>query len=577
MQYKLYENGSNDYSNILKEILKNRKIDDYITYLHLDSTCEIPYTNLNNMNEAVELFNTHYSQKNVISILIDEDTDGNTSGAVMYSYILKMNNKYPVNYIIHKAAKAHGLSDDVSIPEDTKLLIIPDAGTNDTDECKRLSSLGIDIIILDHHECDIDNPYAVIVNNQMSKNYGNKNLAGVGIVYKFIQALDDLYWNYFADDFIDLVALGLIGDSMDIRSYETRYLIDKGLQNIKNKFLLALIKAQSYSMGGKINIHNFQWYIVPVINAMIRVGSIEEKELLFRALAEQDEVFEYNKKATAKSEAKTVQEDIYNRSVRLCKNAKSRQDRLREKGVASLSDKIEANHMQDKVIITDASDDITRELTGVVAIKLAEKYNKPCILLSKKECKDKLVYGGSGRNFDNSPLADFKNIIGTCNQFNFARGHASAFGVEIEEEKLCRAREQINYSLKDTDFEAFYRVDFIMNHTDLSLDFIREVNKMETIVGQGIDDSLIVITDLTLDKHDFQLTGKKKNNILFSLDNGIKYIKNKCSEDDELYMYIQDEWNDEKICFNIIGKPYLFEYKGRKIPQVEIIEVEIVK
>jgi single-stranded-DNA-specific exonuclease len=118
---------------------------------------------------------------------------------------------------------------------------------------------------------------------------------------------------------------------MDMRSFETRYLTDMGLLNIRNKCFKALVDAQDYSMSGKINIHNVQWYITPILNGMIRIGSPEEKELLFRAFIEQDEFFEYKKRATKDKPAETIQESIYDRAARLCKNAKSRQDKQKEK------------------------------------------------------------------------------------------------------------------------------------------------------------------------------------------------------------------------------------------------------
>ena len=206
---------------------------------------------------------------------------------MMYSYIKKMDEDYPIEYILHTRAKAHGLSDDVTIPSDVKLLIIPDAGTNDTEQCKALSETGVEILILDHHEKEEDNTYAIIVNNQISDNYSNKSLCGAGVVYRFLQALDEENWNEFADDYLDLCALANISDVMDMRSYETRYLTDLGLLNVKNKCFQSLIDAQNYSMNGKVNIHNVQWYITPILNGMIRIGSQEEKELLFRASVRQ--------------------------------------------------------------------------------------------------------------------------------------------------------------------------------------------------------------------------------------------------------------------------------------------------
>ena len=155
-----------------------------------------------------------------------------------------MDSNYPVGYILHGRAKAHGLSDDVKILSDIDLLIIPDAGTNDKSAIKKINEDGIDILILDHHELEekyrqedliFDDDLSgliyetVIVNNQMSNNYSNKNICGAGVVYRFLQALDEENWNEFADDYLDLCALANISDVMDMRSFETRYLTDMGL------------------------------------------------------------------------------------------------------------------------------------------------------------------------------------------------------------------------------------------------------------------------------------------------------------------------------------------------------------
>ena len=271
MKYKLYKNSNNDISNVMAEVLKNRGIEDYEKYLHLNESVVIPYDNLDNIDEAVKLFIQHFDRKNKIGILVDEDPDGFCSASMMYLYIKSMDENYPVEYILHKRAKAHGLSDDVIIPNDIKLLIIPDAGTNDCKECKELSEQGVDILILDHHEKEEENSYAIIVNNQISKNYSNKDFCGAGIVYKFLQALDAETWSEFADDYLDLCALANISDVMDMRSFETRYLTNIGLLNIKNKCLSAFIKAQDYSMNSKVNIHNIQWYITPILFLLLKL------------------------------------------------------------------------------------------------------------------------------------------------------------------------------------------------------------------------------------------------------------------------------------------------------------------
>lgn len=578
MQYRLYNNSDNNTSDVIAEVLKNRGVEDYEKYLQLDESVVIPYENLDNINEAVELFIQHFNQKNKIEILIDSDPDGFCSASMMYSYIKKLDTEYPVNYILHTRAKSHGLDDDVTISDDTRLLIIPDAGTNDTEACKDLKDKGIDILILDHHESEEENPYAVIVNNQMSKNYSNKDFCGAGIVYKFLQALDTETWNEFADDYLDLCALANISDVMDMRSFETRYLTNIGLLNITNKCLSAFIKAQDYSMNGKVNIHNIQWYITPVLNSCIRVGSQEEKELLFKAFIEQDEFFEYKKRATKNKPAETIQESIYDRAARLCKNAKSRQDKMKEKGVQAISNIVSKLPSNDKIIMVDVTEILDSGLTGVVAIKIAEQFNKPCILLKKHydSKSKKIVYGGSARNIDHSPIDSFKDIVNKTGVIN-GKGHANAFGiVDLSLENKEKAISVINDILKDIEYDSTYRVDFILDIDQVSVPLIIKLSEFEDIICQGIDEPMLAIENISLTRDCFEIFGKNEDTISF-IFNDIKYIQFKCKEGSQLYDFLQNAWSsDDCVIFNLVGKPTINEYNGVRTPQVIIKDVNVI-
>ena len=578
MQYRLYNNSDNNTSDVIAEVLKNRGVEDYEKYLQLDESVVIPYENLYNINEAVELFIQHFNQKNKIEILVDSDPDGFCSAAMMYSYIKKLDAEYPVNYILHTRAKSHGLDDDVTISDDTRLLIIPDAGTNDTEACKDLKDKGIDILILDHHESEEENPYAVIVNNQMSKNYSNKDFCGAGIVYKFLQALDTETWNEFSDDYLDLCALANISDVMDMRSFETRYLTNIGLLNITNKCLSAFIKAQDYSMNGKVNIHNIQWYITPVLNSCIRIGSQEEKELLFKAFIEQDEFFEYKKRATKNKPAETIQESIYDRAARLCKNAKSRQDKMKEKGVQAISDIVSKLPSNDKIIMVDVTEILDSGLTGVVAIKIAEQFNKPCILLKKHydSKSKKIVYGGSARNIDHSPIDSFKDIVNKTGVIN-GKGHANAFGiVDLSLENKEKAISVINDILKDIEYDSTYRVDFILDIDRVSVPLIIKLSEFEDIICQGIDEPMLAIENISLTRDCFEIFGKNEDTISFMF-NDIKYIQFKCKEGNQLYDFLQNAWDEnDSVTFNIVGKPTINEYNGVRTPQVIIKDVNVI-
>lgn len=580
MKYRLYENGTNDTSNVVMEVLKNRGVCDCNEYLNLTDKVVLPYSYLNNMDEAVDLFINHFERKSKIGVLVDEDVDGFCSASEMYLYIKRLDSDYPVNYIMHQRAKAHGLSDDIELPDDIELLIIPDAGTNDVEQCKKLNENGIDILILDHHESEKDNPFALIVNNQMSERYDNKSLCGAGVVYKFLKALDDRLWNEYADDFLDLFALGNISDVMDMRSYETRYLTDLGLKNIQNKFLKALIKAQEYSMNDIVNIHNIQWYITPVINAIIRIGSIEEKELVFRAFIEEDEFFEYKKRATKNNPAQTIQESIYDRAARFCKNSKQRQDKLRDKGLEKLSNQAKKfckNSDETKILLVDATDVLHEGLTGVVAIKMAENFNKPVILLKRhRNERGEEVYGGSARNMNNSPIENLKDVINSTNVIK-GQGHANAFGiVDLPIDKKEEATRILNDILKDVEYDATYLVDYIFDIYEVDVNTIMQLSVFDNIICQGIEEPKIAVENIKLSRSEFEIFGKKEDTISFTY-NGIKYVQFKCKEGNQLYDFLQNAWDDnETVTFNIVGKPSINEYNGIRTPQVIILDNDII-
>lgn len=576
MKYRLY-NSKYKSDDVIKQVLYNRGIDDVKTYLTLDENVIENYEHLDNIHESVNLFDKHFQCRDKIGIVPDSDVDGQCSAAEAYLYIKRMDNEYPITILYHQNAKVHGL-DDIVVPDDIKLLIVPDAGTNDYIQCKELNERGIDVLILDHHEQEDKNDYALIVNNQCSKNYMNKQLCGGGIVYKWMQALDDFYWNDFADDYLDLVAFSNISDVMDLREYETRYLVNCGLLNIRNKFLKALIKAQDYSLGGKLNIHNVQWYLTPVVNAILRIGSSDEKELLFRAFIEKDEFFEYKKRATKNKPAETIQENIYDRAARLCKNAKSRQDKMKEKGVKAISEVVDDLPIDDKVIMVDVSELLDSGLTGVVAIKIAEQYNKPCILLKKhfdKKTKT-TVFGGSARNIDNSPIDSFKDIVNSTGFVN-GKGHANAFGiVDLPVDDKEKAINMMNSILRDTEYDSTYRVDFILDINHVTIPLIIKLSQFEDIICQGIDEPMLAIENISLTRDCFEVFGKNEDTISFMV-NDIKYIQFKCKEGNQLYDFLQNAWDDnDSITFNVVGKPSINEYNGIRTPQIIIEDVAVI-
>ena len=571
MKYRLIENSSNDIYNPKETVLKNRGIKDTYTYLNLNDSILYHYNQLDNIKEAVECLFNHIKNKNEIHIVVDPDCDGNCSAAMIYQYLKLIDSNINLSYSIH-TKKQHGLSDDIIIPKNAKLIILPDSGTNDVEQCKKLKKDGIEIIILDHHISDKKNKYAIIVNNQMC-NYPNKNLCGGGICYRFLQALDEETWNDYADKFLDLVALSNIGDSMDIKEPETKRLIDKGLSKIRSKLFKALIEKQSYSINGNISITNIQFYIVPLINALIRAGDYDEKDMLFRAFIETDETFEYKPRRKSKNdpEPDLIIEDIYTRVARLCANAKQRQNNSKNKDVEKILEYIEEKgYHNNKIIFANITDKLNESLTGLVTMNIASKYHKPCLLLRKVKDKSD-YYAGSGRNIDRSPIKDLKQFLQDTGMFTYVTGHAGAFGAEIHKDNIQNAIKLINEQLKDVDFSHYYEVDFIVDIDDLDIGFIKAMEELKYIYGQGIKESLLTIKNIIVHKSDISLMGKDSKTLKFIYNDEISFLKFRLDENDVVSKWLND-WEDmsDSIVLNVVGKCGINNFKGILTPQIII-------
>lgn len=558
----------------METILFNRGIKDIEKYLSLSNDDTHNYSLLSNIKDAVNCFVEHIHKNSNIHLIVDPDVDGNVSAAMIYRYI-KNDLEYQgkVTYSIH-TQKQHGISSDIDVPNDCNLLIVPDAGTNDVQECKRLRDSNIDILILDHHEIEEENAYAIVVNNQMG-DYPNKNLCGAGIVYKFLLALDDELWCSYAEKYIDLVALANISDNMDLREYETRYYVNYGLKHIQSKLFNQLIKQQEYSIKGKVNIINIQFYITPIINALIRIGNQDEKELLFKAFLEQDQEFQYQKY----NSEEIINENIYERVARFCVNAKNRQNSKIKKELRECQEIISATgNYKDKIIFVNATNKVTQTLTGLIAMKLSDKYMRPCLVLRRKKNNDNISYCGSGRNFDYSPISDLKAYLNSLELFDFVQGHKNAFGVSIPNYNVPIAIRKINEGLKQIKFQKEYLVDFILDKEELSVGFIKDIYDMRDIFCQGVKEPFVVIRNVRLIREDTCFVGKTESTIKYvDFETGIAFLKFRCNENDELFNRFKNKTDESIGIINLVGKVTLNVFNSIITPQVIIEDYEFIE
>lgn len=568
LRYKII--GTNDINSIIKTTLNNRGIDRYDTYLTLTRSSRDTYHELENMQDAVELFDRHYSQNNPIAILVDNDVDGICSSVLMYKVIKTLNPEYDVRMYIHKKNKSHGLDGDFEIDSDIKLLIVPDAGSNDVEAHKELRDIGVDCLCLDHHHVteDISDSPAIIINNQSSKMYNNKGCCGASITMEFCRALDEYYWEDICDEFLDLVGVANVCDVMPLTEFETRAAINEGLLNINNKMIKQIIKAQEFSMKGIVSPHTVGFYIGPLVNAFIRMATFEERKLLVRAFCEDEsETFLYTKRGADFP----AEENIYEHVIRLMKSYKSKQDRIKKKAVPELIKMSENN--KDKVAIIDATEIIDPSLTGVTAIKVSEELNVPVLLLQKKDNEN---YGGSGRVFDNCPIEDFRALVDKCPYTTFGHGHSSAFGIEIPVENIDLVKQWMNEQLSDVSMEKVYDVDFEVDADELNPMIFQTLDNNKTLWGHGVGEPLFAIKNLHISSENSRVAGKGQDTIqIYDDETEVKYVMFLCKDDNELLQWVSNNWGDQEADITVIGTLGLSLYNGNIDRQVVIKDFKI--
>ncbi len=573
------ENFKEDYLNQLLRARGVENIEDF--FEPNDSYLQAP-TDLKNMEFGSVLYLRSVQKPNShILVIVDSDMDGFTSAAIIYQYTKRFNPECDIQYFLH-SGKQHGLEDHINrlLEEGIQydLILLPDSSSNDAKYHDMLQDIHIPCLILDHHLTDVklsDN--AVVINNQLSPLYKNKELTGAGVVYQFCRHLDKKLNLNYADDYIDLAAAGIIGDMGSVLEMENRFIIKKGLSNIKNIFLKALLEKQAYSITGKMNASweeilsktnpiSVAFYIVPLVNALIRVGSMEDKELMFQAFIDGNKLVPCNKRG-----AKGTFEKASVEATRVCTNAKNHQAKLKEEISARLENKIFKNDLlSNKVLFIklDNDDNFPSELNGLICMQLSAKYKKPTIVA---RLNDEGYVRGSARGLNQSELKDFKQFMTDSGLFEYAQGHAQACGCSIPDRNLDNFIKYANEKLKDFNFdENVYNVNFMRecNESDLRT-LVLTLGKAEDIWGQSNPTPLIYVNNIYVNPADIKIMGANKDTLKIE-SNGIAFMKFKAKD---LIEEIKEQIDTIKL--EIVGRANINEWGGHIIPQIFIDDYQI--
>lgn len=457
-------------SPITAIILYNRGIRDEKSinaFLKSDfNSLHDPYL-LRDMDKAVERIQTAKANNEKITIYGDYDVDGITSIAILYKQLKRMG--FEVDYYVpDRIQEGYGVNKEAldKIKADgTGLIITVDTGITAVEETEYAKNLGMDIIITDHHECkeSIPDAYAAIDPKRKDCKYPFKNLAGVGVAFKLIQALEspsDV--KNLLDRYSDLVCLGTVADISPLVD-ENRIFVKEGLKNFdntKNIGLKALIDV-STNNSKTITTSTIGYIIAPRINASGRLGCASRSVEMFLT---------------------NDREKAYELANDLCKENTIRQQ-TEQKMFAEALEYIESHpEMKNDKVLVIPHENWHHGIVGIVSSKITEKFYKPSILFAIDGDEAK----GSGRSVSGFNL--FEALENSSDILLKFGGHELAAGLSIKTENIDRFRDAINsYVPEDLDADIMtptVSIDAIIKVAYINLDTVDDINRLQPF---GVD------------------------------------------------------------------------------------------
>ena len=599
MRYKLIKPINSNYST-LEQVLTNRNIPITEVQHYLNTTDEDINTpealgEVCLKNAATTLL-THISNNDQALVIVDCDCDGFTSAALLINYLHDLFPNWVENNLkwwVHEG-KQHGLNDCMEYinSHDFKLILVPDAGSNDYEAHAALKSKEIDTIILDHHLADNISKDAIVINNQLS-DYSNKDFSGVGIVWQFCRYIDNHLNSDYANYYLDLVALGNTADMMSLTSIETKHLIMKGFEpdNIHNPYIYEMWQKNKFKLGEHITSIDAAFYIVPMINAVQRSGELEEKELLFKSMLKH-EAFQ-NIPSNKRGHKPGEQERLVDQAVRMSTNVKNRQTRSQDAGMEKLEKIIEEKDLlKHKVILFTLNEkELDRNIAGLIANKIANKYQRPCCILSKTietnpthmtmfqegseifvASTGRILYQGSARGYEATGVTNFKTICEAAGA-EWCQGHENAFGMCLAENQIEKFLTETDTELADISAEPIYYVDYIYNNRDINPNDILTIANLKALWGKDMNEAIVAIENLKITKNMITIYRKSGNTLKISLPNNISIMKFFATDEE---CYELENFEGEYLALNIVGTCNQNEWNGNISPQIFISDYEII-
>ncbi len=531
-------------NKIISQIIVNRKVvnDEDIRIFITPTRDDFhdPFL-FKGMDIAVNRIETAIKNKEKILIYGDYDVDGITSTTVLKKYLLERG-AIVDTYIPNRLNEGYGLNKsaiEIIKNRGTNLIITVDCGISAIDEVNYAKELGMDIIVTDHHEVgeNIPEALAVIDAKRKDNTYPFQALAGVGVVFKLIQAIS-INLQIKAEEYLkylDLVCVGTISDIVPLEG-ENRTIAKLGLMLIKvtkNLGLRELIKSSGYK---EIDSNTISFGVAPRINACGRMGHEEEALKLF--LAENlDEAVKITKSLNEYNVLRqTTEKAIYEEAIK----------------------KIEEEHLEDNNSIVLGGNNWHHGVIGIVSSKVTEKYYKPSILLSFEDDLAK----GSGRSIQGFDL--YESLTKCDDLLEKFGGHSMAVGLTLKKENFEKFKERFEEIAKEKNIKELVPVIYLdaeLKLKDINMDLVKSLDILEPF-GEANRVPLFLIRNLRIDSIRALSEGR---HLKLSLKDE-NFVINAIGFD---FGYLSDEYRiGDKI--DVVGTLEINSYNGFSSIQINI-------
>ena len=551
-----------EVSNLIAKLfsIRNISIDDIASYLNPTLKDNMPDPNiLMDMEKACERILVALKNNEKIAIFGDYDVDGSTSTSCLIKYF----NLLGVEVVYHipdRFTEGYGPNKEAFqkfIDQNINIIFTLDCGTLAYNEIKFAKDNNIDVIVIDHHQPEINLPeaYAMINPNRLDDTTNLGYLAAVGVTFMFIVGLnrklreskwfDNILKEPNIISLLDMVSLGTICDVVPLVGIN-RLLVQKGLEVFSKKpniGLTALI--DKANINNKISTYDLGFKLGPRINAGGRLGKSKHGTALL----------------TCEDEAKAA--DIATELDNFNKERQTIEAHILKTAIDSLT-----SEQIDKKIIFAYGQDWHEGVIGIIASRIKQKFKKPCIVFSAKNG----IAKGSGRSIKG---IDLGNLIIAATQKGIVTqggGHAMAAGLTLDEDKILLLQDFIEDRLDSNsialDIDDTNHADSIINITAVNSELYDDINKLGPFGSNNEEPNFIIkSTKITFIKEfgDNHIRCGLSSDIDKNVE-GITFRSKNTPLGDAIM-------NNKGKLVSLYGKIKVNEWGGRRIPQFHIEDI----